>query len=145
MAAMQTDGKVTIEVAGSSIDLSSEDIQISLSARDGWSAAQGRDCVVVLSTELTPALLREGMARDVVRFVQDRRKELALQFTDRIEIGISTDDDQISKAIEENKLFIAEETLAIEISFSALSGVQAITATIGDGEVMIYVARAVSG
>ena len=39
--------------------------------------------MVVLSTELTPELIREGLARDVVRLIQERRKELDCQYTDR--------------------------------------------------------------
>ena len=44
-----------------------EDIQIRLQAKEGWAAAQGTGCVVVLSTELTDELIREGLARDMVR------------------------------------------------------------------------------
>ena len=57
----------------------------------GWTSANDQGVVVVLSTELTPELIAEGLARDVVRMIQDRRKEIGCEYTDRIEVGIVTE------------------------------------------------------
>ena len=94
---------MTLAAAGETVELDSEDIQVRLQAKPGWAAAQGPTCVVVLSTELTDALIREGLARDLVRHIQDRRKELDCQYTDRIEVGIVTDSGELRPAIEENR------------------------------------------
>ncbi len=79
-----------------------------IAGQDGWAAAQGRHCVVVLATELTAELIREGMARDVVRLVQDRRKEMDLQFSDRIHLGLVTASDELRQAIGENPRIILQ-------------------------------------
>ncbi|WP_417747801.1 isoleucine--tRNA ligase [Rosistilla oblonga] len=142
MAQMQADGKVTIEVGDTPIDLDSDDIQISLTARDGWTAAQGRGCVVVLSTDLTPELVREGMARDLVRFVQERRKGMDLQFTDRIRVGVETDSEEVRQAIQENNAFICEETLAEDLALASLPETESVAGTLGDFEVQFYVTLA---
>ena len=96
-------------------------------------------CVVVLATELTPELVREGNARDLVRLIQDRRKELNLQFTDRIEVGIVTESAELRAAIEENLDYIKQETLAVTIVFEPLPGVDGVTHRIGDADLTIYV------
>ena len=82
---------------GATVVLSPDEIQVHIKARPGWAAAQGAGCVVVLSTELTPALLREGMALDVIRHIQERRKSLDCQYTDRIRVGIVTSDPDLSR------------------------------------------------
>ena len=56
--------------------LDADDIQVRLQAKEGWAAAQGHAVVVVLATELTEELIREGLARELVRTIQDRRKEM---------------------------------------------------------------------
>jgi isoleucyl-tRNA synthetase len=70
---------------------------------------------VVLATELTPELVRAGLSRDLVRFVQDRRKELDLERTDRINVVIATDSDELKQAIDENSDYISGETLATSL------------------------------
>ena len=67
--------------------------------------------VVVLSTELTPELIAEGLARDAVRAIQDRRKEIACEYTDRIEIGVVTESAELRAAIGKFADFITKEIL----------------------------------
>ena len=106
---------------GDEVLLTREQIEIGIKAKPGWAAAQGKQCVVVLSTDLTPELVREGTARDVVRAIQERRKELDLNYTDRIDVSIVTDDAELEQAIEENSDYIREETLAKSLGNEPLS------------------------
>jgi isoleucyl-tRNA synthetase len=99
---------------------------------------------VVLATELTPELLAEGLARDVVRLIQDRRKEIGLDFTDRIEIGIVGASPELQKAIADNLAHISGETLAVKIVFEALPGAPGIETELGDENLTLYV-RKVAG
>ena len=67
---------------------------------------------VALDTELTPELKREGMAREVIRHVQSARKVVGLQVDDRIGLTLATDNEELTKAIEQFRTIIETETLA---------------------------------
>ena len=122
LAMMQREGAVTIDLDGTPLVLTSDDIEIRLSAREGWAAAQGGGCVVVLSTELTEELIGEGIAKDLIRSIQNLRKEMRCDYVDRIRVGIVTDSQQVKSAIAANHDLIAGETLAIEIRDSHIDG-----------------------
>jgi isoleucyl-tRNA synthetase len=138
LAEMTATGRVTLTLDGQTVELDSEDIQVRLQAKPGWAAAQGSGCVVVLATELTPELIDEGKARDLVRIIQDRRKELNLDFTDRIEVGIVGASADLQKAIEANRDYICSETLAVKLVFEALPGVEGIEVEIGEEKLTLY-------
>ena len=97
--------------------------------------------VVVLSTELTPELIAEGLARDFVRIVQDRRKDLGLEFTDRIEIGLIGTSPELQRALEQFRDYICGETLAVKMSFDPVSGAEPVEVEIGEAKVTLYVKR----
>jgi isoleucyl-tRNA synthetase len=70
-----------------------------------------------LDLEITPALKREGMAREVIRNIQSERKSAGLDVDDRIHLSLSTTDDELRKAIEEHEEVIKAETLAKKLVF----------------------------
>ena len=74
----------------------------------------GEDGFVLLDTEVTDALQREGLARDVIRVVQQARKDARLDVSDRIVLTVDGDD-QVVKALDEHHDLIAGETLATDI------------------------------
>ena len=140
LAELKSAGKFALDLGdGNSIDLDEEDIEVRLQAKEGWTAAQGRGVVVVLATELTDELIAEGWMRDLVRVIQDQRKELGCEFTDRIEIGIVTESEALRKAVEQFNDYITGETLADSIVFEALDGIEPIETKLGDAEAKIYV------
>ena len=124
LAALNSAGKYELKVADQIVELDNEDIEVRLRANDGWAAAQSRNCVVVLATDLTPELVREGLARDIVRFIQNSRKEMELDFSDRILLNLGTDDEQTRQAVEENRDYICGETLAGELVLLASQEIQ---------------------
>jgi isoleucyl-tRNA synthetase len=121
---LKSSGKVALKLPdGASMDLDNEDIEVRLTAKEGWAAAQGKASVVVLATELTRDLIDEGLARDFVRLVQDTRKELGCEFTDRIELGVATDSIDLFSALQDFEKYIQEETLAVEFLLENVEGV----------------------
>ncbi len=142
MSEMQSDGCIVLELTGhgaaQTVTLDSEEVEVRLQAKSGWTAAQGRYSVVVLSTDLTPELIGEGLARDMVRLVQDTRKQQDLERTARIRIYICIDDSELTTAIRENLSYIVGETLAVEIVYSkAPVGVEMQNALLAGQEVQI--------
>ena len=122
LESLSSSGKAALEVEGETIELTSEDVEVRLKANEGWAASQGTEAVVVLSTELTPELIRGGLARDLVRLIQDYRKERDLERTDRIVLTVQTDSDDLKQAIDENKDYITSETLTAELLDAAAGG-----------------------
>ena len=112
MDEMTRQGKIVLEIDGKTLELDGEDIQVRLSAKEGWAAAQGRSCVVALNTELTPELVREGIAKDAIRLIQDLRKRRQCNFTDRIAVTIQSTSDSVREALREHRDFICAETLS---------------------------------
>ncbi len=115
-------GFVTLALPGGEVKLDSDDIEVRLQAREGWAAAQGSHCVVVLNTEVTDELRREGVAKDLIRTIQSQRKEIACEYTDRIEVGVVTEEDEVIVAIKQYGKLIAGETLADRVSIGEIEG-----------------------
>ena len=73
--------------------------------------------VIVLDTEVTPELQREGVARHVVRIVQQGRRNCGLDVSDRIKLFLDLPSD-VEEAAREHEAFVAEQVLAVEINYS---------------------------
>ena len=72
----------------------------------------------MLDTELTPELEAEGYARDVVRAVQDERKNAGLHIADRIDLSLTVPADHVAD-VEAWRDMIAAETLALSVEIEA--------------------------
>jgi len=132
-AELDKNKKVVLKLPDGDIELTNEEIQVRLTAKEGWTAAQGPSCVVVLSTELTEELLAEGRAREVVRLIQDRRKELKLNYTDRILVGIQTPSHTLGQTLHGHIEYIKGETLAVDLKKGLVQSAEAFVHSI-DGE-----------
>jgi isoleucyl-tRNA synthetase len=87
------------------------DLVVSYTAPEGWAGVADRSTQVAIDTRITPELAREGMARDIVRLVQDLRKNSGLEMEDRIVLYLGTDDKNLKQAIVDHRAYIAAETL----------------------------------
>jgi len=104
-------GKITLDVEGKAIELSPDEVGVALQAKEGFAAASGRKGVAVLATELTPALIEEGLYREVLRRVQDLRKQRQLDFAARVEVWVSGHE-ELMAAVRPRTEHLASETLA---------------------------------
>jgi isoleucyl-tRNA synthetase len=109
-------------VPGTAVPLLDEDFDISWKAPEGWSGVADRGTQVLIDTRITEGLAREGMAREVVRHVQNTRKEADLQPEDRIVLWLHTDAAELRQAIAAHRDYIAAETLTVQWSSGSLNG-----------------------
>ena len=100
---------------------------------------------VLLDTETTEALEAEGLARDVVRAVQDARKSAGLQVSDRISLRLAFGSESERAAVASFESMIADEVLATSISTSAAEPIELETLAALQGEVGAYRAVVPSG
>ena len=141
LARLEAEKQVTLDLPDGPVTLDGEDLQVRLQAKPGWAAAQGSHGVVVLSTELTPELLAEGLAREIIHAVQTIRKDQDLQYTDRIRVGLMTESIELRAAAEKFADYIRQETLAVELRFEPLPSVEPQELSIGEHKAMLYVQR----
>ncbi|HJQ08624.1 MAG TPA: isoleucine--tRNA ligase [Candidatus Saccharimonadales bacterium] len=92
-------------------------LQEELNVKAAWANTHDTAYEVRVNTKLTPALKREGMIREVIRNVQNARKQAGLEVDDRIVLSLSTTDKALRKAVNEHRDVIANETLANEVVF----------------------------
>ena len=71
---------------------------------------------LALDIQITDELRREGLARDVVRHIQQLRKEVGLQIQDHITVDFKAEDETVGKAIEEHRDYICRETLCSKLA-----------------------------
>jgi isoleucyl-tRNA synthetase len=100
---------VTVPTFGTTIDFK-DILKDELNVKDVFDGGE-----VSLDLYVTPELAREGLMREVVRHIQSARKDAGLNVDDRIHLSLTTDDEDIRKAITEHEQEIAEETLATDI------------------------------
>ncbi len=101
----------TLEVAGQSVSFEPADCQVETSSAEGYACAGEGGFMVALDTTLDDELVLEGLAREIVRSVQDARKSAGLEVSDRIRLGISGSG-LVPQALAEYGDYIATETLA---------------------------------
>lgn len=98
--------------------------EITLTPKEGVTGAQAlasNDALVVLDLVLTPELKAEGIARDVVRAVQQARKDADLNITDRINLKLEVPEN-IREAVSKNERYIKEQVLAASMVFLPAHG-----------------------
>ncbi len=93
--------------------LLSTDMTIEHVAPEGWAGVADRGTQVMLDTRLTPELKAEGIARDIIRFAQDTRKDAGLDVADKIALYLGTTAEPLKSAIVAHRDTIAGETQAI--------------------------------
>ena len=101
---------------GKVIRLEGEDLQIDTVAASDWLCADDQELQLALATSLTPELVAEGWVRDIVRHVQQLRKEGGFDIQDHIDLHYGTDSSELHQAFKQWSSYIQAETLADTIS-----------------------------
>jgi isoleucyl-tRNA synthetase len=103
-----------LEVAGEEVELASDEVIAQEEAREGLAVASEQGVTVAVDAVITPALRDEGLAREVIRRVQNLRKEAGFNLDDRI-VTVYQADQPLAAAIEAWRDFVAGETLSVEL------------------------------
>jgi isoleucyl-tRNA synthetase len=106
---------------GPAVTIGPGDVQLSHDVRSGLGVASEGGITVALELEITPELRREGMARELVRMIQDARKAAGLQVTDRIALAVETSGEP-ADALAAHRDEIAAETLAATVAADRVGG-----------------------
>ncbi|MEW5937889.1 MAG: class I tRNA ligase family protein, partial [Candidatus Thermoplasmatota archaeon] len=93
-----------------------EDVVVEYRERSGYSSSSAAGIMVVIHTTLSPELLSEGMARDIVRRIQTMRSALSLSYDQRINVWLSGDK-ALLEAARAHSSYIEQETLANAIAW----------------------------
>ena len=104
------------EVVQFLIDITKDELNVKSVEIVTDSESESAQPSVVYDLTITPELKREGLMREIVRHVQSARKQAGLQIDDRIMLSISSDDSEISQAINAFADVIKSETLAVELN-----------------------------
>jgi isoleucyl-tRNA synthetase len=109
-------GTASVLLGDETVTLGEEDLVITETPREGWAVASDDGVSCALDLALDDTLLRAGLARDLVRAVQEARKRSGLDITDRIDLVWSTSDPSARAALLEHADQIAAEVLAITLA-----------------------------
>lgn len=123
LAARLADGEA-VEVAageGPAVTIGPDDVQLSHDVSSGLGVASEGGVTVALDLEITSELRREGVARELVRLIQDARKAAGLEVTDRIALGVETSG-ELAEALALHREEIAAETLAATVAAEGIDG-----------------------
>ena len=104
------------EVAQFLIDIAKDELNVKSVEIVTDSESESAQPSVVYDLTITPELKREGLMREIIRHVQSARKQAGLQIDDRIVLSISSDDSEISQAVDAFADVIKSETLAVELN-----------------------------
>jgi isoleucyl-tRNA synthetase len=118
--------------AGVELEAGEYEVRLAAAHPESTAALPGSTGLVELDTAVTPELAAEGTARDVVRVVQQARRDARLAVSDRIRLTVGADGD-VADAVRAHADFIARETLAVSVAVVATADVTSSANAVGDG------------
>src|SRR5690349_19992617 len=129
-----------VEAAG--VELEPGEYELKLAAADpgSTSALPGNTGLIALDLRVTPELAAEGTARDVVRVVQQARRDAGLAVSDRIRLTLGADG-TVADAIRAHAGFVAAETLAVDLAGHPVAEVAGDPQPVGSTAVTVALAR----
>ena len=135
---LQKTGSYELEVEGQKAVVEATDVEIISEDIPGWLVSNEGNLTVALDVELTDELLNEGMARELINRIQNIRKEIGLEITDRINVTLSPDS-KVEAALAGFADYIKAQVLADNVCIADNDG---IAAEIEDLNINIKVAKA---
>jgi isoleucyl-tRNA synthetase len=106
---------ISVSIDGESLEILPDEVEVRAEARSGLVVSSEGAYLAALKTELTPDLIREGLAREFVRRVQEMRKQADFDIADRIYMYIEATPN-LAEAVHEHEVYIKGETLTLELN-----------------------------
>ncbi len=122
---------VVIQLPDLEISIDPDNLLVETSAEEGYACAEDAGFLVEFDTTLTEALVDEGFAREIVRSIQDARKQADLDVSDRIVLGVSGTE-AVDRALEAHRDYIMAETLAVDWELDQSDALFTIDRELGD-------------
>ncbi|MFY7987492.1 MAG: isoleucine--tRNA ligase [Flavobacterium sp.] len=116
IAKLERDGELVMDIAGKSITLSQDDVEISSQDIPGWLVANSNGITVALDITISDELRKEGIARELINRIQNIRKDSGFEVTDKITVKMEKNS-QVEEAVLANELYIKSETLTENLIF----------------------------
>jgi isoleucyl-tRNA synthetase len=137
---------VSLAVDDQTLDLLAQELLVESSAPEGYAVADGDGVLVALNTAVSEELRLEGTARDLVRGVQDARKQAGLAISDRIALSLEASDAATAELLTQTLAawggYLRAETLADSLTVGAApTGAHIETLEIDAGAVKLGVTR----
>ena len=117
--ALAASGRASVDVEGlGAVEVLAEEVIVSERPRAGWSVVNEQGETVALDLEITPELRLAGLAREVIRAVQEARKASGFDVSDRITLRWAADDilGAVANAVRGHQGLIADEVLAVQVT-----------------------------
>jgi isoleucyl-tRNA synthetase len=133
-------GTFEIDVNGESLSFDHEDVLIETNAAEGFACAEDGGYLTELDTTLSEALIDEGVAREIIRSVQDARKQAGLEVSDRIVLGVSGSD-AVEKSLAAHRDYVMAETLATDWAITQADALFSIERDLGDEHWLIEISK----
>ncbi len=111
---LEASGEACLVIDGEEITIAKDFVDIQISAKEGFTVSMENNVFTILDTTITPGLISEGLAREMISKIQQLRKQRDFQMMDQIKIFYNADDD-VKAAVAEHRDYIMKETLAVEM------------------------------
>lgn len=128
---LESNGSYVINIEGQEVDLILEDVEITTEDIPGWTVATTDKLTVALDMTLTPALVQEGLARELINRVQNLRKDSGLEVTDNIVLEVAGEASAML-ALHNHAAYVCSETLARLVITEELTGDQVLDTELTD-------------
>ncbi|HUC24696.1 MAG TPA: DUF5915 domain-containing protein, partial [Streptosporangiaceae bacterium] len=122
----------SIIAAGVQLEPGEYEVRLAAAHPESTSALPGNAGLVELDLSVTPELAAEGTARDVVRHVQQARRDAGLLVSDRIKLTVGADG-SVADAVRAHADFVASETLAVELTVVPFDSIEVPAQPVGEG------------
>ncbi|MCL5788567.1 MAG: isoleucine--tRNA ligase [Candidatus Marsarchaeota archaeon] len=116
------EGRAAVDLGGESVEVSTAEFRVLVSPKQGYTHSEKGGIHVFIDLSTTPQLEAEGIARDIVRRIQLIRREINLDYDQKIAVALTAEDAGIVEAVNQFKKYIMDETLAASLEANRGTG-----------------------